>query len=99
MRRVRIIHTLAPFISGEGLFIFLLAVSFAGIAHSVALAHVFANIPNAFNAVAFEQFWLVAFEHTQFVVQILTVTTLLSLIFLARAMGRLVTSTLRTENA
>ena len=99
MRRVRIIHTLAPFISGEALFLFLLAASFIGIARDVALVHVFANTPNALNAVAFEQFWLIAFEHTKFVVQILTVTALMSLIFLVHTTGRFVASTFRTASA
>ncbi len=75
--------------------VFLFAVSFVGIVHEVALPHIFANMPNMDNFFAFDQFWLFAFEHTRLVVQVLTLSVIASIIFLARATARFLIPALR----
>ncbi|HQU07507.1 MAG: hypothetical protein B7X04_00270 [Parcubacteria group bacterium 21-54-25] len=99
MRRIQIIHAFQSLVSGEALATALFAVSFVGIAHEVALAHVFANMPNISHLYAFDQFWLLAFEHTRRIVQALTIMAVGSALVLARAMARLVMPELRPTGA
>jgi hypothetical protein len=92
MARVGRIYILRFIFNGfVGSALLLLAALYA-IGREVWVARVFENAPGDLFASA--QFFLSAFSHTQFVVQLLTLVAAVSLIYLARATARLVTGAL-----
>jgi hypothetical protein len=88
MRRVRRIALLRMIISGAVFAITLALLALYGIGREVWVAEVFRNGPQSFTGHAL--YLLYAFEHTRFVVQALVLICLLSLCYLIREFGRLV---------
>jgi hypothetical protein len=86
MRRVLVIRILRPLLSVGTLAVLIFALALWGIGREVWVAHVFENAPTTLSAAS--RFWLYAFEHTRLVVQALTLLTLGSLIYVARATTR-----------
>lgn len=86
MRRVRRIRALRPLISSGALASAVFVVALWGIGREVWVARVLQNAPR--NATMLPQFYLAAFDHTRFVVQLLTLLTLASLVYLARETAR-----------
>ncbi len=73
MRRVRVIHTVRPLVSGTTLASFLFLLAVWGIGREVWVAHVIANMPSTGDVTAVVRFFVSAFLNTRFVVQVLTV--------------------------
>lgn len=86
MRRVYIIRTLRPLLSLGALTVIVFVAALWGIGREVWVAHVFQNAPE--NALALPRFYLAAFDHTRLAVQLLTLATLGSLIYLVRTTAR-----------
>lgn len=82
MRRVRLIRILALVISTATLAVLTTIVALWGIGREVWVTQVFENMPQISDTGTFMSFWLSAFLGTQFIVQVLTVLTLISLLFL-----------------
>jgi hypothetical protein len=82
MRRVRLIRILTLIISTVTLATLTAIAALWGIGREVWVAHVFQNMPAASSGNAFLTFWLTAFTHTRLVVQVLTLCTVASLLFL-----------------
>jgi len=93
MRRVHLIRLLALIVSTATLFSLTLVAALWGIGREVWVAHIFTNMPPPSDIVSFSHFWLAAFSQTRLVVQILTLLTLVSLIYLVREIARLVART------
>ena len=86
MRRVRTIHrvrTIAPIAVACGLFLFALW----GIGREVWVAKVLENMPSVWNVPQVLGFASSAFLHTELAVQILLITALAALVWLARAVA------------
>ncbi len=92
MRRVRLIRILALVISTTMLAVLTTVAALWGIGREVWVARVFENMPAASNAGGLIGFWVAAFLHTQLLIQILAVLTLVSLLFLVRETARLISS-------
>jgi hypothetical protein len=86
MRRVYRVRVLRGVFSGVTLGCVFLALALYGLGQEVWVAHVFENAPASLNGALY--FWTYAFEHTRLTVQGLTLLTLASLIYLARATAR-----------
>lgn len=71
----------------------LLILSFVSITRQVAVAHVFNNMPSLTHVIAFEQFWILAFEHTRIIVQVLTLTIAATAVYLAHIPTRTLVGT------
>lgn len=97
MRRVRTIRVLRGVFSGAMVCTLVLVICIFAISREVWVARVFENAPA--NLSEAWQFWLYAFEHTRFVVQALALTTLASVVYLARATARLVSGALTPVRA
>jgi cell division protein FtsX len=97
MRRVHTIHILRPFVSGGAAAVLVAGLALWGIGRQVWVARVFENAPREFAALP--QFYLSAFTNTDFVVQILTLLTLVSIVYLARETAKLITHTLAPVHA
>jgi len=87
MRRVHLIRMLQLVISTAVLALLTLTAALWGIGKKVWVARVFENAPP--NLEDLPNFYIVAFTHTNLIVQVLTVLTLVSLLFLARETVRL----------
>jgi hypothetical protein len=84
MRRVRLIRLLTLIISTVTLAILTTTATLWGIGREVWVAHVFENMPTISHGNAFLLFWFTAFTQTRVIVQVLTVLTLASFLFLIR---------------
>ncbi len=92
MRRVRAAHLLRPLVSTSVLAVAVFALALWGIGREVWVAHVFQNVPQSGGLFALLRFYLSAFENTRIIVQALTLTTLVALVYLARETARNLTS-------
>jgi len=88
MNRVRTIHTVRPFTSGTAVALFLIVLSLYAIGRFIFVAQVFRNMPSPADIGAFLNFFVVAFMHTDFIVQVLSVLVVASLIWVARDVVR-----------
>lgn len=86
MQRVHLIHALR-FAVSSGVFSTLVSLlALWGIGREVWVAHVLQNAPK--DILNLPQFYVAAFLHTHFVVQVLVVLTLAALLFVAREIAR-----------
>lgn len=92
MRRVRLIRLLALIVSTATLAILTLTAALWGIGREVWVARILQNAPTDFTSVP--SFYVSAFIHTNFFIQVLTLLTLTSFIFLVREIARAVSSAL-----
>jgi len=99
MRRVHTIRILRSVFSGFTVGCLVLAVALLGIGREVWVAHVFQNAPTSGGVLAIGRFYLAAFENTRFLVQALALTTLATLIYLARETARNLVSLLAPVRA
>lgn len=90
MRRVRLIRLLAFVISTATLATLTVVGALWGIGREVWVARVLQNTPH--NLIDLPNFYLAAFGHTHFIVQVLSILTFVSLLFLAREATRLVST-------
>ena len=97
MRRVHIIRILWLILSTVTLAIITLLFALWGIGKEVWVAKVFQNAPDDFTHLP--NFFVSAFGHTRFVVQILAILTFTSFIYLVRATTRAISSTLSNSRA
>lgn len=96
MRRVHRIHFLrffSPLVVGS----LVLVAALLGIGRAVWVARVFENAPR--DLANLPQFYLAAFSQTELIVQLLTTLSLISLIYLARATARALSSLLTPARA
>src|SRR5437867_1482763 len=91
MRRVHVIRLFRPLLSAGAFAILVFALALWGIGREVWVAHVFQNATHVHGALPF---WLAAFEHTRLSVQALILASLASLVYLAQATARTLTSLL-----
>jgi hypothetical protein len=92
MRRVRIIHTMRPILSGAAIASVLLVLALWGIGREVWVAHVVQNLELSAQAGHLLAFLAAAFANTRFVVQVLTLSALAALTYVCAEFIR----TLRT---
>jgi len=90
MRRVRIIRVSRFFISNRAFVALVFAIALWGIGREVWVARVLENAPT--NLVDLSRFYLIAFIHTDIIVQMLFVLSFVSIIYLARETARAVSS-------
>lgn len=95
MRRVRTIHAVRPLTGGTAVAVVLLGVSLYAIGRMVFVAQVFRNMPAVGDVSAVLRFFLSAFLHTDFVVQVLTLLVTAAALWMVRDIAR-VLSQLRT---
>jgi len=88
MRRVHTLRFIRPLMSTGALVMLVFVAALWGIGREVWVAHVFKNAPETGDMLALGRFYLAAFEHTRVVVQLLALTTLAALIYLARETAR-----------
>ena len=88
MRRVHLLRILGLIISTGMLAALTLVAALWGVGREVWVARVFENMPQSGSILALASFWLAAFIHTQLIVQVLTLLTITSFIFLAREITR-----------
>ena len=88
MRRVRTIHVVRPFTSGTAVAFALLGVSLYAIGRFVFVAQVFRNMPAIEDVGAVTRFLVDAFARTDFVVQLLTLLTVVATLWMLRDIGR-----------
>lgn len=88
MRRVHTVHFIRPFFSVGALAFVVLTAALWGIGREVWVAHVLENAPHSGGVLAIGRFYLAAFENTRFLVQVLALTTLATLVYLARETSR-----------
>jgi FtsH-binding integral membrane protein len=88
MRRVRLIRVLRLVISTVVLAILSFVAALWGIGREVWVAHVLENAPARMQDIP--NFYIAAFLHTHFIVQVLTVLTLGSFIYLILELARLI---------
>jgi len=86
MRRVYVIYTLRQALSPLALKVYVLAVSFVGIASLVSVGNVFANMPA--DLLGMFTFVFYALTHTEFVVQLLIFGTLAVALWLVRDLAK-----------
>ena len=82
MRRVHTIHALRPLTTTTALSTLALLLAVWGIGQQVWVAQVFSNMPSLTDTASVARFVLVAFAHTEFVVQALTVIALAAIVWL-----------------
>lgn len=92
MRRVRLIRLLALVVSTATLAALTFTAALWGIGREVWVARILQNAPADFASVP--SFYIAAFIHTNFLIQVLTLLTLTSLVFLVREIARAVSSVL-----
>ena len=97
MRRLAIIRAVRPFFSSGAMAVCVFLVALYAIGREVWVARVLENAPT--DVASIPQFYLAAFAHTDFIVQVLTVLTLVSLIYLAREAARGITSIVTLRHA
>lgn len=83
MRRVRVIHTVRPLLSGTALGSALALLAVWGIGREVWVAHIVENLALSFQAGHVLSYLAAAFLNTRFVVQLLTLGALGALIYTA----------------
>jgi len=88
MQRVRLLRILGLVISTGMLAVLTFVAALWGVGREVWVARIFENMPHTNNFATFASFWFVAFMHTQLLVQVLTLLTLASLIYLVREIIR-----------
>ncbi len=88
MQRVHLVRALRFAISSSALSILMSVLGLWGIGREVWVARVLQNAPA--NLLDLPRFYLAAFEHTRFLVQVLTLLTLTALLFVAREIARAV---------
>lgn len=88
MRRVRVAHTLRPFVSGTALAVFFLLLAVWGIGREVWVAHVFTNLEAMPSLASAVHFVVSAFVSTRFVVQALSVLALGAFVWIVRDTAR-----------
>lgn len=88
MRRIHTIRLIRPIFSIELLAFVVLATALWGIGREVWVAHVLENAPHSDDVFAMIRFYFAAFENTRFLVQVLALTTLAALVYLARETAR-----------
>lgn len=96
MRRVRLIRLLVLIVSTATLAFLTFIAALWGIGREVWVAQVFQNAPTDFTDLP--NFYFTTFAHTRFIVQILTLLTFISLIFLARETARVISSVFTTAH-
>ncbi len=96
MRRISHIQYLRILFSGATASVLLLLTLY-GIGKAVWVARVFENAPS--DVLALAQFFIAAFSQTELVVQALTLLTLFSAFYLARASSRFISQTLTPSRA
>jgi hypothetical protein len=84
MSRVRVIHTMRPFVSTSALCAVLALVSAYAVSRVVWVEMVLRNMPDITNVSALVNFFTHAFVHTGFVVQAFSVLAFISVFFLIR---------------
>ncbi len=89
MQRVHLIRALRFAISSGTLSMLVSLLGLWGIGREVWVAHVLQNAPS--NPFAMFRFYVAAFEHTRFVVQVLIVITLAALTYVAYEIVRAIT--------
>jgi hypothetical protein len=87
MRRVHLIHALRYVVSSGAISLLVSLLALWGIGREVWVAHVLQNAPK--NISDIPNFYLAAFEHTNFVVQGLVLVVLTAFLYLAREIVRL----------
>ncbi|MCX6787452.1 MAG: hypothetical protein NTY93_02960 [Candidatus Kaiserbacteria bacterium] len=92
MHRVRLLRILGLIISTIMLAVLTFVAALWGVGREVWVARVFENMPHANNFAGFANFWFAAFTHTRLLVQVLTLLTLASFIYLARETARALSS-------
>lgn len=90
MRRIQTMRALRILFSNTSLAIIISGIALAGIGREVWVAHVLQNAPH--NPLALPQFYLAAFDHTRFIVQVLSLITVAAFLTLARETARLLSS-------
>lgn len=90
MRRVRLIRLLTLIISTVTLAGLTALVTLWGIGREVWVARVFENMPDTRSAGDVLAFWVSAFTHTRLIVQVLSILTGISLLFLLREISRFI---------
>ena len=95
MRRVHTIHVLRAMTPMVGAALMLLLVALWGIGREVWVAQVFVNMPSLLDLEAFARFIVVAFVHTDLLVQVLAVLALGATVWLAHSIGRVLERTAR----
>ena len=88
MQRVHLVRALRFAISSSALSMLVSVLGLWGIGREVWVARVLQNAPA--NLLDLPRFYLAAFEHTRFLVQILILLTLTALLFVAREIARAV---------
>jgi len=88
MRRIRLLRILGLIISTGMLVALTFIAALWGVGKEVWVARVFENMPHANNLFAFARFWFDAFVHTRLIVQVLTLLTLTSFVYLIREIVR-----------
>jgi hypothetical protein len=83
MRRVRVIHTVRPLLSGTALGSALLLLAVWGIGREVWVAHVVQNLLSSIETGHVFSYLAAAFLNTRFVVQLLTLGALAALVYTA----------------
>jgi len=96
MRRVRFIRILGLILSTVTLCVLTSIVALWGIGREVWVARVLENMPSTLSATP--TFFLAALTHTTLLVQVLTVLTLISFVFLVREMYRALYSFVVSES-
>lgn len=95
MRRVHLIRILKLVISTAVLAVLTFVTALWSIGREVWVARVFENMPTAISDLP--AFYLQAFLHTHFVVQVLTMLTLVSLVYLVVEIARLLVDMVRAH--
>lgn len=88
MRRVHLLRILGLIISTGTLAVLTFIAALWGVGKEVWVARVFENMPPTNDLLAFVRFWLSSFIHTRLVVQVLTLFTFASLVYLIREIVR-----------
>jgi len=92
MRRVHIIRILGLIISMSALAVLTFVFALWGIGKEVWVARIFQNMPHSGDLAEIGQFYITAFGHTRLIVQLLSILTFISFLYLARATIRALSS-------
>ncbi len=98
MRRVRTIRVWRPIVSMGSLSALIFILALWGIGREVWVARVLENMPHSSDLASVARFYLAAFGHTRVLVQALSLLTLASVIYLAQAASRALTSAFLTPS-
>lgn len=89
MRRVHLLRILGLIISTGALAALTFVATLWGVGREVWVARVFQNMPPASDLMSFARFWFATFVNTRLIVQVLTLFTLASFIYLIREIVRM----------